>query len=69
MKTDQVSLEDLRARSTCSVDEAALILGVGRSTAYAAVRDGSLPHLKVSHRILISVPRLLALIEGEQAPR
>jgi excisionase family DNA binding protein len=59
------TLDELRDRATCSVDQVAAVLGVGRSTAYAAVKDGSLPSLRCAHRILIPVPRLLALIEGE----
>jgi excisionase family DNA binding protein len=57
----------LSGRLTCSVDEAAKLLGIGRSTAYAAARDGSLPVLRLSRRVLVSVPRLLAMIEGPPA--
>lgn len=59
------ALKRLEGRCTCSVTEAAEILGIGRSTAYAAARDGSLPVLRISNRLLVSVPRLLALIDGE----
>lgn len=61
----------LLGRATCSIEEAAAFLEVGRSTAYAAARDGSLPVLRISHRLLVSVPRLLALVgvdEGSSAP-
>ena len=61
----RATLEDLRRRSTCSVEEAAVLLGVGRSTAYAAARDGSLPTLKISHRLLVPTARLLAMIGAE----
>ena len=57
-----VRVDSLRGRATCSIEEASRILQIGRSTAYAAARDGSLPVLKISHRLLVSVPRLLALI-------
>jgi len=57
-----MGVESLRGRTTCSIEEASRILQIGRSTAYAAARDGSLPVLKISHRLLVSVPRLLALI-------
>jgi len=52
----------LLGRTTCSIEEAAAFLEVGRSTAYAAARDGSLPVLRISHRLLVSVPRLMALV-------
>ena len=57
-----VDLEALRGRLTCSVDEAAKALNIGRSTAFKAVHDRSLPSLRISNRILISVPRLLAML-------
>lgn len=42
--------------------EAAKALSIGRSTAFKAVHDGSLPAVRISNRILISVPRLLAML-------
>jgi excisionase family DNA binding protein len=59
--------ERLRGRCTCSIEEAAAVLGIGRSTAYAAAHDGSLPVLRISHRILVSVPRLLAMLGVDAA--
>jgi hypothetical protein len=67
MKTDPLSLEDLRKRSTCSVEAASLILGIGRSTAYAAARDGTLPVLRISKRLLVPTAKLLAMIGAEPA--
>jgi excisionase family DNA binding protein len=59
-------LDELRRRSTCSVEEASVLLGVGRSTAYAAARDGSLPVLRISKRLLVPTAKLLAMIGVEQ---
>ena len=53
---------ELRRRRTCSVDEAAHFLGIGRSTAYAAAKDGSLPSLRVAGRILIPVAKLMNMV-------
>lgn len=63
-----VAVERLRDRCTCSVEEAAALLGIGRSTAYAAARDGSLPTLRLSHRLLVPTAKLLEMIgcDGEQ---
>jgi excisionase family DNA binding protein len=63
-----VTLDDLRAsgRATITVEEAGAVLGVGRSTAYEAVRAGELPSLKLGRRVLIPVPKLLALLGVEQ---
>jgi excisionase family DNA binding protein len=64
-------LADLRRRTTCSVEEASVLLGVGRSTAYAAARDGSLPVLRISKRLLVPTAKLLALLgydDGHRRP-
>jgi excisionase family DNA binding protein len=60
------TIEALEGRSTCSVPEAAAVLGIGRSTAYAAAHDGSLPVLRVSNRLLVSIPRLFAMLGIER---
>jgi excisionase family DNA binding protein len=58
----RLAIAGLRERHTCSVDEAAAVLGVGRSTAYAAARDGSLPTLRLSKRILVPTAKLLEML-------
>ena len=66
-----LALEDLHGRHTCSVECAARILGIGRSTAYAAARDGTLPTLRMSHRLLVPTAKLLALLgfdDGDRRP-
>lgn len=46
-----------------TVDEAAKLLGISRNTAYAAVRDGSLPVLKISaRRYLVPKAKLDAML-------
>jgi excisionase family DNA binding protein len=57
--------EALRRNRTCSVDEAARFLQIGRSTAYAAAKDGSLPSFRVAGRILVPVAKLLAMVGQE----
>jgi excisionase family DNA binding protein len=49
---------------TLSVDEAANVLGVGRSTAYTAVHSGEIPSIRVGKRIRVptaAVRRMLDL--------
>jgi excisionase family DNA binding protein len=41
---------------TISVPEAAQLLGVSRMTAYSAVREGTIPSLRIGRRVL--VPRV-----------
>jgi excisionase family DNA binding protein len=43
-------------KATLTVDEAALILGVSRNSAYQAARTGELPTIKIGKRLL--VPRI-----------
>ena len=40
-------------RKTVTVKEAATLLGIGRDTAYAAVRDGTLPSIRLGKRLVI----------------
>lgn len=43
---------------TLTVEQAAAVLGVGRSTAYELVRSGDLPGLRLRRRIVIPVATL-----------
>ena len=58
-----------RERQTISVEEAARILGIGRSTAFEAVRRGDIPHLRISPRRIVipirALERLLDAAEGK----
>lgn len=55
---------DWRDRATITVEEAAEILGIGRSAAYAAAREGGgLPTIRIGHRrLLVPVAKLRALL-------
>ena len=64
-REEPICLADLSKRHTCTIDEAATLLGIGRSTAYAAARDGSLPTLRLSHRLLVPTAKLLAMLGVE----
>ena len=54
---------------TISVPEAARILGISRTTAFEAVRDGTLPSIRIRRRIVISVAGLTAVLNGRRWPR
>lgn len=51
-------------RRTYSVDEAAAILGISRTTAYECVKTKELPSLRFRGRIVISVAVIDALLDG-----
>jgi hypothetical protein len=56
----------LRSRSTVSVPFAGACCGVSRATSYAAAHDGSLPILRLSHRLLVPTARLLEMLGFEE---
>lgn len=66
-ETREFITERLRGRCTCSIEEAAEALGIGRSTAYAAAREGSLPVLKMRNRLLVPTAKLLAMLGCDAA--
>lgn len=57
-----MNLADVRARATLTVPEAGRLLGIGRDAAYAAAERGEIPTLRLGRRIVVPVPRLLALL-------
>ena len=50
-----------------TVDEAAVYLRISRGLAFAAVRDGTLPSLRIGRRILIPRRALDVLLGGSPA--
>lgn len=54
-------------RLAVSVEDAAAMAGVGRTTLYAALGDGSLRSLKIGKRRLIRVEALSAWITAHEA--
>jgi len=62
------TLAELRCtkRGTVTVEESAKVLGISRGKAFESVRNGDLPVLRLGHRYLVPVPRLLALLGVEE---
>ena len=71
--------DDLAAvatRPTITIEEAASLLGIGRTAAYEAARRGQLPTRRLGRRLLVPVPALLdwlgrpsATSEAREGPR
>lgn len=60
-------------RPTLSVDEFAIVAGISRSTAFAAVKAGQVPSLRFGKRIRIPTAAVLRMLElgvagGPDAP-
>jgi excisionase family DNA binding protein len=56
----------LEERQTLSVEQAARALGIGRGTAYQAVRAGDIPSIRIGRRIVVpraALERFLARSE------
>lgn len=49
-------------RLVFTIDEAARLLGVSRSLAYEAAREGKLPTVRISRRILVPKEALFKLL-------
>ena len=59
--------ETTTERLAVSVEDAAAMAGVGRTTLYSALGDGSLQSLKIGKRRLIRVEALKAWIASHEA--
>ena len=63
-------MTDWREKNTLRVEEAGEVLGLSRPSAYAAVRRGELPAIRIGKRLLIPVAglrRMLGENEGAAA--
>lgn len=59
-----MNLDDIRGKAVINVTDTARLLCLDERSVRRAIQDGDLPGIKVGRRILVPVPRLLALIEG-----
>jgi excisionase family DNA binding protein len=56
-------------KGTYTVEEAAAILGVGRSTAYEAANNGDIPAVRVGRRLLVPKLALQNLLNNGNGAR
>lgn len=56
---------DLNGRLVVTVPEAGRLLGLSKDAAYGAVHRGEIPSLRCGRRILVPVPKLLALLGAD----
>lgn len=52
-------------RLTVTVAQAAVMLGISRTSAYQRVRRGEIPTVRLGRRLVVPKARLLAMLEGE----
>lgn len=48
-----------------TVEQTAKVLGLGRNTAYEAIKTGDLPSVRIGGRIIVPKARLQKLLDGE----
>lgn len=59
-------LDEVATHATISIEQAANVLGLGRTAAYEAARRGEFPTRRLGRRLIVPVP---ALLEWLGAPR
>ena len=59
IRSNPIVLSEVGTRLTISIDEAAKLLGLGRTAAYEAARRGEIPSRKLGRRVIVPVPALL----------
>jgi excisionase family DNA binding protein len=60
----QPRLDGLAGRATITIEQAAQLLGLGRTAAYEAARRGQFPTRRLGRRLVVPVPALLAWLEA-----
>ena len=53
MDASPQEIEEIMSRPTCSVEQAAQVLGIGRTQAYRAVTKGEIRSVKIGKRVLV----------------
>ena len=48
-----------------TVEEAAVMLGIGRNSAYSAAQSGEIPTIKVGRRVLVPTAALYRMLDRE----
>jgi excisionase family DNA binding protein len=65
--SSELTLERVECQ-TVTVEEAAAILGISRSTAYECIRDGSIPSLRFRRRVVVTRAALATMLRQSEAP-
>jgi len=61
-----LTLDDLRARPTVTVEEAGAMLGLSRSSTYAAARRGQIQTIRIGRRLVVPSSSLLRMLDPQQ---
>jgi excisionase family DNA binding protein len=64
MHTTAQEVDKIMSLPTCTVEQAAMVLGIGRTQAYRAVHSGELRSVRIGKRVLVPVAALRDLLAG-----
>jgi excisionase family DNA binding protein len=64
MNATAAEVTQIMSLPTCTVDEAAKVLRIGRTQAYTAVRSGEIRSIHIGKRVLIPTNAIRQLLEG-----
>jgi excisionase family DNA binding protein len=53
------ALPDPKREPTVTVERAAVLYGISRGSAYAAIRRGEIPSIRIGHRLLVPTAAVL----------
>lgn len=63
-----LTIDEIRSRATLDVwPETGRLLGLSRNSTYRAVKNGEIPTLRLGSRLLVPVPALLRMLEGDSS--
>lgn len=64
MRATPEEVEEILSFPTCTVEQAASVLGVGRGHAYRAVKAGEIPAIHIGTRMLVKTATLRRMISN-----
>ena len=64
MNATAQEVNEIMRQPTCSVEEAAKVLHIGRTQAYRAVRSGELRSIRIGKRVLVPTSAIRQLLDG-----
>jgi excisionase family DNA binding protein len=59
-----LGIDQVAGTARITIEQAAKLLGLGRTAAYDAARRGELPTRRLGRRLLVPVPALLSWLEA-----
>jgi excisionase family DNA binding protein len=68
MRATAQEIESIMSHPTCTVEDAAKVLGIGRGHAYRAIRVGEIRAIHIGKRVLVPTAAIREPIEGTTVP-